>query len=379
MKKKLCVYTCITGNYDNLKEIVNIEKGIDYYCFTNNKNIKSNTWNVIYIEDKKLSNVELARKIKILGNSIVNKYDLALWMDATVTFDKAIEEFIKDNMNIDDKFVAFKHGERKSIHEEALACLQANKENKKNIDKLLKFYDKEEYLDNNGLIESTVYIKRPKDKQVVETMNLWYELLSKYTTRDQLLFNYVIYKTKLKVHWIDENVFNNSWFTWHNHNYKKLGNYSVYFSADTINYKPELDYKGKYNIVENNYEFNITIPIDTDTVIIEAAYKPFVKINDIKIKKCDDSEITTINSIDYKNNRVFYTFPAYIIVRHNFKKNSKLNISFKIEEMNDEEIYEFTKYIIDDKYKLLEKQLLSIYSSKGWKLLNFLRKFKPGK
>jgi len=47
--KKVCVYTCITGDYDNLKEIKNKEKNIDYYCFTNNKNIKSNTWKVEYI------------------------------------------------------------------------------------------------------------------------------------------------------------------------------------------------------------------------------------------------------------------------------------------------------------------------------------------
>ena len=40
-KNKICVYTCITGDYDNPKEILKLEKGIDYYCFTNNKKIKS--------------------------------------------------------------------------------------------------------------------------------------------------------------------------------------------------------------------------------------------------------------------------------------------------------------------------------------------------
>ena len=58
-KNKICVYTCITGDYDNPKEIPKLEKGIDYYCFTNNKKIKSNTWNVIYIDDENLSNVQL--------------------------------------------------------------------------------------------------------------------------------------------------------------------------------------------------------------------------------------------------------------------------------------------------------------------------------
>ena len=51
---KICVYTCITGDYDNLNEIKNIEKGIDYICYTNNKKIKSKTWKVKYITDDSL-------------------------------------------------------------------------------------------------------------------------------------------------------------------------------------------------------------------------------------------------------------------------------------------------------------------------------------
>lgn len=68
-----CVYTCITGDYDNLIELKNKEKGIDYLCFTNNKRIKSKTWKVIYIEDKTLTDVQLARKTKILGNEYTKK------------------------------------------------------------------------------------------------------------------------------------------------------------------------------------------------------------------------------------------------------------------------------------------------------------------
>ena len=94
MKERICVYTCITGNYDNLQEIENKEKGIDYYCFTNNKSIKSNTWKIIYIEDEKLSSVKLARKIKILRHPIINEnYDIILWMDGAVAFNKKIKDY----------------------------------------------------------------------------------------------------------------------------------------------------------------------------------------------------------------------------------------------------------------------------------------------
>ena len=46
MKNKICVYTCITGDYDELKDIKYVDKDYDYICFTNNKKIKSNLINL---------------------------------------------------------------------------------------------------------------------------------------------------------------------------------------------------------------------------------------------------------------------------------------------------------------------------------------------
>jgi len=43
---KPIVYTCIYGNYDNLKPQPDI--GADYICFTDNPNLKSETWDVRY-------------------------------------------------------------------------------------------------------------------------------------------------------------------------------------------------------------------------------------------------------------------------------------------------------------------------------------------
>ena len=232
MKEKICVYTCMTGDYDSIKEIPNKEDGIDYYFFTNNKNIKSNTWNVVYIEDNNLSNLELARKTKILGTKEINdKYDILVWMDAAVTFKKPIKEFIKTYLKKEDVFSCFKHGQRNNVKDEMYAVYRGFKEDKENIVKLMEFYSKEGYNYDNGLIESTVYIKRPKDKKVIETMNIWYETLRKYSRRDQLSFNYSMFKTGLSVHWIDEYVFDNDWFLWDNHSpKKKITTYLPYIS-----------------------------------------------------------------------------------------------------------------------------------------------------
>ena len=73
MNKNLCVYTCITGDYDDLHEIAHPEKSVDYYCFTNNKNLKSNTCKIVHISNGNLNNHLLSRKIKMLGHPIINE------------------------------------------------------------------------------------------------------------------------------------------------------------------------------------------------------------------------------------------------------------------------------------------------------------------
>lgn len=78
----MCIYTCITGLYDDIKELSFKEEGVDYYCFTNNPEITSKTWKVIQIEDSQLEDKVLARKLKILDHSIIREnYNVSLWID----------------------------------------------------------------------------------------------------------------------------------------------------------------------------------------------------------------------------------------------------------------------------------------------------------
>ncbi len=348
-KNKIAVYTCITGDYDNLKEIPKIEKGIDYYCFTNNKKIKSNTWNVIYIEDEKLSNVQLARKIKILGHELINDYDILLWMDGAVTFKKNIKDFINTYLDKKDVFVAFKHGERDNIKDEAYACYRFDKESKENINKILKFYKEENYPFNNGLIESTVYIKRPKEKIVQETMKLWFSMILKYSTRDQLSFNYCIYKTGLKVKWINEKVFSNKWFNWDNHNVNSnYENYSIYF-GDIASYDMNRDKHEKYSIKNNTFFFKEKVLCDTDKICIFSLNRTCVYYSDIKITGVSNFSYQVYNSIDYKNNNLLYSNELNIVLTGNFKKGDIITFSITMKDISSEDKQEFIKSLAEAK------------------------------
>lgn len=368
-KNKICVYTCITGDYDNPKEIPKLEKGIDYYCFTNNKKIKSNTWNVIYINDKNLSNVQLARKIKILGHELINDYDILLWMDGAVTFKKNIKNFINTYLDKKDVFVGFMHGERDNIIDEAYACYRFNKESKENINKILKFYKDENYSFNNGLIESTVYIKKPKDKIVQETMKLWFSMILNYSTRDQLSFNYCIYKTGLKVKWINEKVFSNKWFNWDNHNVSSnYENYSIYF-GDIYSYDMDKDNHGKYSIKNNSFSFKEKVLCDTDKIYIFSLNKTCVYYSDIEITGSDNISYQVYNSINYKDSNLLYSNELNIVLDGNFKKGDIITFSITMKDISNEEKQELIKSLADAniisslRIKELEDKINDLYDT----------------
>ncbi len=394
MKEKICVYTCITGGYDDLNEIENVEKGIDYYCFTNNKKIKSSTWNVVYVEDAELSNVQLARKIKILGHPLINNnYDILLWMDGAVVFKKNIKDFINKYLKKEDSFVAFKHGERNNVKEECNACVIARKEKQENVKKILKFFNEEKYMDTNGLIESTVYIKRPNDKVVMETMKLWFYMIKNYSHRDQLSFNYCIFKTGLKVKWINKKVFSNEWFKWKRHNPKSynISKYRIYF-GDISKYDSKYDIIKPYKIKDSVYTIEMISPYDTNLLYIEftnieCTLLKSVKLNGKKISKCLFN-----NYVNFDEYKLFYERTGTLILHQSIHKGQKLCFEFEMEVKSGAELYDVIENLSlryncsNDEVEKITKQLNyyiknynQVINSKGWKLLEKLRKLKLSK
>ena len=64
-KSKIVVYSVLTGNYDDVHEILYKEEDVDYLLFTNNPSLTSKTWQVILVQSD-LDNVLLSREIKMM-------------------------------------------------------------------------------------------------------------------------------------------------------------------------------------------------------------------------------------------------------------------------------------------------------------------------
>ena len=79
-----------------------------------------------------------------------------------------------------------------------------NKEKNSTGELIYQRYKKENFPDNRGLIESCFLIRKHNDKQCINIMEKWYEEVKNYSHRDQLSFNYIIWKNDIKMKYISK-------------------------------------------------------------------------------------------------------------------------------------------------------------------------------
>lgn len=394
---KICVYTCITGNYDNLIEINNTEEGIDYICYTNNKEIKSKTWKVEYIQDDNLTNVQLARKIKILGTPKLTKYDVVVWIDGRIYFEKSIKDFIKEYVDLKNyDLVGFKHFCRNSINNEMIANYEIEKIDIAGLNKLDKFYKKEKFPDNCGLIETTLLFRNFNNIKLNQAMQDWFNMILEYSYRDQLSFNYVEWKNKLKVKYLDINIWDNEYFKFNLHRSERV---KISFIPGYLN---KFDFKDiKSDSFFENSDYCATFKIKNKTDLIEILFntKKKLVLSNLKIS------INRQNVTDYSvlncqtiNEKIYFTDISIIYIKNDFKINDVIELNCHIEALNNYETnIELCKKIKEnnilqkeletnlvEKDQIIEKiakennDLKSKYSeiinSKRWKTLNKILK-----
>lgn len=193
-KNKIVVYTAILGDYDNLKnEEVKIP-GCDFICFTDDHNLKSNLFNILLCKRMYSDPTRDNRLYKILPHKFLKNYEYSLYIDGSVLVKtKNIIGLVKKYLKYSNLAV-FSHPERDCIYDEAVACIKAKKDDKCIIEKQMGKYKKERYPKHNGLTENTVILRRHNAPDVVSFSEEWWKEVNDFSKRDQLSFNYVVWK-----------------------------------------------------------------------------------------------------------------------------------------------------------------------------------------
>lgn len=227
-KKKYVIYTCISGNYDKLCNLSNVNlNDFDYICFTNSDQIleqESNVWKVINVKnfnigidkDDKDYFVKFARFFKTHPHLFFENYEKSIWIDGNVNIIGDTIEFIK-LFNKDEYIFIPTHPIRKCIYDEIKAVEAARYETKENLNIVNKFLLNENYPKDNNLVQSGIILRDHLNKDCMFLMEKWWEMIKNYSKRDQLSFNYIFWKYGGKYQTIIWNILSKSYF---NTNYK---------------------------------------------------------------------------------------------------------------------------------------------------------------
>ncbi len=334
MQNKICVYTCITGKYDTLKEIDNMEGGIDYYCFTNNHSLLSNTWKIIYLDDENCNNILLCRKIKILGHPVINNYDLSLWIDGSLKIVSSVSDFIKKYCSDESySMYTFKHHERDCIYEEAQVCINLGKANLEDIKKQMQVYKKAKYPEHNGLVETGIIVRRNNDIQLKHTMSLWYEYLVRYTTRDQLSFNFIAYINNFKYYAIPLNIFDNTWFRYINHaSTERPEHFLINFEVKS-DFSDYTSVQGSYKVIEDNFIAQFQCPVDAERIIYNPTYCTGYFFKDLKINGALVKDYEKSRCEKYGYNYITTNSYTCLIINYPCKKDDIIKLEIQMQKL----------------------------------------------
>ena len=164
-----------------------------------------------------------ARKYKILPHRFLSEYDVSIWIDGSQHIVGDFNDLLVNHLS-DRDMACFDHLQcrldpRGCVYQEAQAILWLGnndpnknfKDNPELVVNQVKKYQKEGYPQNNGLITSGVLLRNHNEPTIIEAMELWWEELKYNSKRDQLSFDYVAWKTRLKFNLMDGDIRDNNY------------------------------------------------------------------------------------------------------------------------------------------------------------------------
>ena len=213
------VYTSIFGKYDNIIS-QSLQDNWDWKCFNEENSIS------LYSDNNRN-----AKRFKVLPHRYLQDYEYSIFIDGNMTVVGNIDELVEKYLT-DSNVAVFSHennklDSRKCVYDEAQTIFDLGEKNMKLtpergelnykdnptvIKAQMDMYSMLGYPRNNGLLTGMVIVRRHNEKVCIDVMEDWWTEIKYNSKRDQLSFNYVVWKNDLKFNYIDGDSRDNEYF-----------------------------------------------------------------------------------------------------------------------------------------------------------------------
>lgn len=214
--KKMVVYTGLFGNYDDLHEPLVTEKDVDYICFTDNAELRSEKWEIKHVACEHENMAVEVRKYKCLPHRFFKEYDISFWVDASGQIMKPLKPLIEEFMG-ESGILLFPHYERDCIYEEGAANILVHRDETAKLINQLYRYNNEMFPEHYGLFCGTYIVREHNREDISKCMEEWYEEILNNSARDQISLPYVLKRNHISPDLIDDLLYRNKWFRRYEH------------------------------------------------------------------------------------------------------------------------------------------------------------------
>jgi hypothetical protein len=197
---RLVVYTALLGGDRQLGEApLAEESSADFVCFTDDRTLRSDTWQVIPVEPRLPTDaLRSERYLKIVGHPALAGYDRTLWVDNAVELLELPETFV-DHWLEEAEVAAPVHTSYRTVLEEAEAVVDLGRD-----DHLRVFEQLAHYVEASpSAVETnphwTALLARRRTPEVAAAMTTWWEHVLRYSRREQLSFTVVMAASGLRL------------------------------------------------------------------------------------------------------------------------------------------------------------------------------------
>lgn len=188
------VFSALFGDYDDLHDPLFMSDDLDYVFFTNNRDLKSDMWKIVYIDNEEgLSNAAMSRKVKMLPWEYLPDYDYGIYIDGKMLIKGDVSKFV-EKYRRHEPWLAFPHYSNDCIYSEAMSCKILHLDDDEVIDKLVARYEEEGFPHSLGLTDNAAFVRDFKDERVRKVCTDWWNEYRNNSKRDQLSFRYVCWK-----------------------------------------------------------------------------------------------------------------------------------------------------------------------------------------
>ena len=246
MVNKKVIYTAIFGGYDKLPDPTFLPEGWDFICFTDS-DIKSDVWTIKNVPAIYEDSTRNARKYKLLPHRWFPDYDYSLWVDGNIIIQSDVNELIEHYLQ-DVNLAVHDHNQnvldpRDCVYKEADTIFYFGKKNgnykddPEVIHKQVQGYANEGYPKDNSLAVTMQVLRRHNESDCIKTMETWWQEIKYKSKRDQLSFNYSMWKTSMNFNYfVGDSRSNKHFLNTGKHKKKVKDNKIPEFSPIDINY-----------------------------------------------------------------------------------------------------------------------------------------------